>query len=58
MAANAGSSDKTFLCGILYIYLSYNDIGNFGAERLAGVLGQCAALAYLNLSSKAEIRDR
>jgi hypothetical protein len=38
--------------------MSYNDIGNFGAERLAGVLGQCAALAYLNLSSKAEIRDR
>jgi hypothetical protein len=36
--------------------LSYNDIGNYGAERLAGMLTQCAALAYLNLSSKAEIR--
>jgi hypothetical protein len=36
--------------------LSYNDIGNFGAEGLAGVMTQCAALAYLNLSSKAEIR--
>ena len=31
-------------------------IGGDGAERLAGVLTQCAALAYLNLSSKAEIR--
>jgi Ran GTPase-activating protein (RanGAP) involved in mRNA processing and transport len=27
-----------------------NQIGNAGAESLAGVLAQCAALAHLNLS--------
>jgi len=36
--------------------LKYNGIGSAGAESLAGVMTQCAALAYLNLSSKAEIR--
>jgi hypothetical protein len=30
----------------------YNQIGDEGAESLAGVLGQCAALAHLDLSNQ------
>ena len=40
----------------LALVLSYTGIGSAGSESFAGVLTQCASLAYLNLSSKAEIR--
>jgi Ran GTPase-activating protein (RanGAP) involved in mRNA processing and transport len=34
---------------LAHLDLSYNRIGDAGAEGLAGVLGQCAALAHLEL---------
>jgi hypothetical protein len=34
---------------LAHLDLSFNEIGDAGAESLAGVLAQCPALAYLDL---------
>ncbi len=34
----------------MHLNLRDNDIGSGGAESFAGVLGQCAALAHLDLN--------
>ena len=45
----AGCAHTFSNAALTHLDHSWNQIGAGGAESLAGVLGQCAALAHLNL---------
>ena len=44
------NSDGSFSLHVAHLNISCNQIGPAGAERLAGVIRQCASLTHLDLS--------